>query len=162
MSLYTFITSNYILPTIEYTNQKIDFLNDDSQILYYESKDIIEFIIREYSSDNYCNVYLYTYKRFVYDLTISQKALPKLFNYLKENGLNKELEIWTVWLGDLNSNKNIKRKNIELINLNELNLKNSLEEASLFVRTTKNYNIDYKYKNYDDDEGQAYCINIKS
>ncbi|MDF2548895.1 MAG: putative Mg2+ and Co2+ transporter CorC [Anaerosolibacter sp.] len=140
MSAYSFIATDYEIPEIDNSKEKIitvqeaieleikahelmpwEKMNPNDKILFFEKEsDLGELVIRK---DNVYdkNVRWYTDKPFIYsvDFKYTELRAKQLLEYLKENiGKGQQLELWSIWLDD--------RKNIQptICNYEEVSIHN--------------------------------------
>lgn len=163
VSLFRFIASDFELPEVEYNNFELltyeaakeknlisqDYIaSKDKPILYCKDNHLEEFVIKKY---NY-SYSEYTQKKFIYELILNSdrdKEVLYLFAYINENVVNREIDLYTIWLDDYGYKK-IKYDTVLIKDLNFIKLKDLLNKSSEFVGS-----------NYSEYAQHIYCICIK-
>lgn len=163
VSLFRFIASDFKLPEVEYNNFELltyeaakeknlisqDYIvSKDEPILYCKDNHLEEFVIKKY---NY-SYSEYTQKKFIYELILNSdrdKEVLYLFAYINENVVNREIDLYTIWLDDYGYKK-IKYDTVLIKDLNFIKLKDLLNKSSEFVGS-----------NYSEYVQHIYCICIK-
>ena len=155
MSAYSFIASDYELPLVYNSKEKIitvieaiklgikphelipwESMNPDGKVLIFDNEnDLHELVIRK-GTEYERNVRWYTDKAFIYSVEFryTEPRAVQLLEYLKEN-INEgyQLELWSIWLDD--------KQNIQPIfcNYEEISLYNIKQ---MYDRQSENY-VDY-------------------
>lgn len=163
VSLFRFIASDFELPEVEYNNFELltyeaakeknlisqDYIASKNEpILYCKDNHLEEFVIKK-CSYSYSE---YTQKKFIYELissSDSDKEVSYLFDYINENVVNREIDLYTIWLDDYGYEK-IKYDTVLTKDLNLIKLKDLLNKSSEFVSF-----------NYSEYAQHIYCICIK-
>ena len=130
MSQYSFIATDYELPEVDNSKEKIitvseaielgikphvlmpwEKMNPDGKVMIFEKEeDLGELVIRKVDVVYDENISWYTTKPFIYsvDFGYTEGRAKELLDYLKKNMIEGySLELWNIWLDD---KKNIKPK----------------------------------------------------
>lgn len=161
MSKVYYIASDFELPEVDYTGFKketlkeimeinpliqfpnwmsqdeIDKLDKNREVLYFDNESDLGALCVFFCDDLPYEVKPHINKEYVYNLSgdMDERCLIQLAEYLKENIHEKEIEVWSVWLGD-ELPYLIPKRNLDLPNINQEydNLKSFMELEYCCIR----------------------------
>lgn len=177
MSIFYYIASDFILPEVEYFNlqeNSTDNQISDIQQDINKKRDSFEsnnYLIIRYTEPNGITEYINTKKKYFYEVVISGLELifytSILAGYLKQNAINKDLELWIIWAGNY-TDIYTKSRPVDLQCLNETKFTELFKEAQSYVckadlkyekfQVFKDY---YTYTPYYEDVTKCYCFYIQ-
>lgn len=144
MSKFYFIASDFELPAVDYTGVKkaslkeikkinprlqfpnwtsqdeIDKLDENMEVLYVDNKSDLGSLCVSFCNDLPYEVEPHIKKEYVYYLSgdMDARCFIQLVEYLKENMYEKEIELWSVWVGD-ELPYLIPKRSIDILNIDQ-------------------------------------------